>query len=679
MRVLTMILLMLLARVQTFAQNDMRQLEVIAKRRLQDTGIEKTSLDTTTLHDNISLSMADILSQHSTLFIKSYGRATEATAEFRGTSPSHTQVLWNGMHINSPMLGTVDFSTIPAYFIDQANLYHGASSLNLTGGGLGGAVELRSAMPVALTGGDRPFQIQYIQGIGSYQTFDEFLRLCYGNHGWKGSTRVVYSSSDNNFHYTNYDKKVDLRDEQGNLSGSYHPTERNKSGYFKEVHALQDIFGRLHNGDRLNASLWFTHSLRGLPFLSVDYKEGSTFSNEQGLNTLRAVVNWNHQRTHWDVDIKVGYSYQDVAYDYYTNRVELRTDITHSRSYTHTTFLQGEANFYLRDNLLLTARAATYYNKVRSHDRSPFHIGRNYDESRPEYQVSAALRWRPWERFSLSGILREEVYGSRAVSPIPALFADVVLFRPWNLLLKASMARNYRFPSMNDLYFQPGGNPSLQPEKGFTYDGGVEFSSPRLLSHDSGNKGLQLRGNLSAFDSHISDWILWTPNAKGFWQPSNVRKVHNYGIETRLEVDWHLPHGFTLGATANYAWTPSINKGKQLNSNDASYGKQLCYVPRRQANLTIRLQWRSWTLAYKWNHYSERFTTTSNEVNYISGRLLPYYMSDASLEKTFSWRPLDASVKLAVNNLLSTEYVTVLSRPMAPRNFEIYFKLEPKW
>ncbi len=648
----------------------MRELNILAKRRLQETGLEVTRLDTTILHDNISLSMADILSQHSTLFIKSYGRATEATAEFRGTSPSHTQVLWNGMHINSPMLGTVDFSTIPAYFIDQANLYHGASSINLTGGGLGGAVELRSSLPLSLT--ERPFVLQYIQGIGSYGTFDEFLRLCYGNRRWKSSTRVVYSSSDNDFHYTNYDKKVDVRDEHGQLLESYHPKELNKSGYFKEAHALQDIFGTLKNGDRLTANLWFTHSLRGLPFLSVDYKDGGEFSNEQQLNTLRSVLSWNRQRERWNADVKTGYSYQDVAYDYTTSREELRTDITHSRSHTHTVFLQGEGNFFLNANLLLTAKAATYYNKVDSHDRSPFHMGQNYNEGRAEYNASLALRWRPLERLSLAGILREEGYGSKLIAPIPALFADYVVYRPWNIVLKTSIARNYRYPSMNDLYFQPGGNPDLQPEKGFTYDGGLEFSSPSL-------NGLRLRGNVSAFDSYITDWILWTPNAKGFWQPSNVKKVHNYGLEAHLETDWKLTKDWSISLSGNYAWTPSINKGKLINSNDASYGKQLCYVPRRQANLAVRLQWQTWSLDYKWNHYSERFTTTSNEVNYITGRLMPYYMSDVSLEKTFAWRVLDASVKLAVNNLLSTEYVTVLSRPMAPRNFEIYFKLEPKW
>ena len=672
MRKIIYILLGLFFVQQVQGQGTLRQVDINAKRRLQDTGMEMTRLDTTVLHDNISLSMADILSQHSTLFIKSYGRATEATAEFRGTSPSHTQVIWNGMKINSPMLGTVDFSTIPAYFIDQANLYHGASSINLTGGGLGGAVELQSTSPTLFVDHDHPLRIQYIQGVGSYNTYDEFLRLCYGGGRWKGSTRVVLSQSDNNFRYTNYDKKVDVRDEHGNLIKSYHPEERNKSGYFKEVHALQDIFGTLRNGDKLTTNIWFTHSLRGLPFLSVDYKDGSEFSNEQQLNTLRSTLAWNHQREAWNIDLKAGYSYQDVAYDYTTSRQELQTDITHSRSYTHTAFLQGEANVYLLQNLLLTGKAATYYHHVRSHDRSPFHIGTNFNEGRPEYNLSLALRWRPWQRFSLSGILREEVHGKDFIAPIPALFAEYVLSRPWNVMLKTSLALNYRYPSMDDLYFQPGGNPNLRPEKGITYDGGVEFKSPDM-------HGLSFSGNLSAFDSYITDWILWTPNAKGFWQPSNVKKVHNYGLEARLLAEAQLGKDWKLTGTGNLAWTPSINKGKEINSNDASYGKQLCYVPRFQANLAVGVSWRTWALSYKWNHYSERFTTTSNEVNYITGRLLPYYMSDASLEKTFSWKRLDASLKLAVNNILSTEYVTVLSRPMPPRNCELYIKLEPKW
>jgi iron complex outermembrane receptor protein len=150
-----------------FAQErQLHEVQVNATRRMKDAGVQQTILDTTVLHQNIALSMSEILTQHSTLFIKSYGRATESTAEFRGTSPSHTQVLWNGMKINSPMLGTVDFSTIPSYFIDNVRLLHGASSLTVTDGGMGGAVDMQT-LPLFNQG----YAVQYIQGIGSYSTY----------------------------------------------------------------------------------------------------------------------------------------------------------------------------------------------------------------------------------------------------------------------------------------------------------------------------------------------------------------------------------------------------------------------------------------------------------------------------------------------------------------------------
>lgn len=48
-------------------------------------------------------------------------------------------------------------------------------------------------------------------------------------------------------------------------------------------------------------------------------------------------------------------------------------------------------------------------------------------------------------------------------------------------MVKASVSRNYRFPTLNDLYFLPGGNPDLKNEHGFSYDAGVSF--------DVGKKG----------------------------------------------------------------------------------------------------------------------------------------------------------------------------------------------
>ena len=185
-----------------------REVPVWGRRPMKSIGVQETRLDSLILKENIALSIADVLTFNSPIFVKQYGRATLSTVSFRGTGPSHTQVTWNGMRINNPMLGMTDFSMIPSYFIDDASLLHGTSSVNETGGGLGGLVRLSTA-PADIRG----FGLQYIQGIGMFRTFDEFLRLEWGDEHWQVSTRAVYQSSANDFKYRNRDKKENIYDD----------------------------------------------------------------------------------------------------------------------------------------------------------------------------------------------------------------------------------------------------------------------------------------------------------------------------------------------------------------------------------------------------------------------------------------------------------------------------------
>ena len=239
MRRLGYILLMIFVAATAVAEERtvaIREITVVGHRPLKEIGTQQTKLDTIALKENISLSMADVLTFNSSIFVKNYGRATLSTVAFRGTSPSHTQVSWNGMKINNPMLGMTDFSMIPSYFIDDASLLHGTSSVNETGGGLGGAVKL-STRPAD----NRGFGLQYIQGIGSFKSFDEFLRLTYGNDHWQVSTRAVYSSSPNDYKFRNHDKKENIYDENMKIIDQYYPIEENKSGAYKDFHILQEV------------------------------------------------------------------------------------------------------------------------------------------------------------------------------------------------------------------------------------------------------------------------------------------------------------------------------------------------------------------------------------------------------------------------------------------------------
>ena len=344
---------------------DIEHVEVSAARPMKQIGVQRTHLDSAVLHDNIALSLADALTFNSTVFIKQYGRATLSTASFRGTSPSHTQVTWNGMKINSPMLGMTDFSMIPSYFIDDASLLHGTSSVNVTGGGLGGAIVL-STEPTR----QRGFGLQYVQGAGSFSTFDEYLRLTYGSDRWQVSTRAVYSSSPNDFRYVNRDKKENIYDGQHNIIGQYYPVERNRNGAFRDLHLLQEVYYNTGRGDRFGLTAWYVNSRRGIPQLSVSYADDD-YENLQREHTLRSVVTWDHVRTHYKVSAKAGYVNSNLAYDYSRDLGNgVMAQMIRSRSRVNTVYGQIGGEYYIGSKWLFTADITAHQHFVVSSDKN---------------------------------------------------------------------------------------------------------------------------------------------------------------------------------------------------------------------------------------------------------------------------------------------------------------------
>lgn len=654
--------------------NKLREIVVWGKRPMKEIGVQKTAFDSVALKENIALSMADILTFNSSVFVKSYGRATLSTVAFRGTSPSHTQVTWNGMRINNPMLGMTDFSTIPAYFIDNASLLHGTSSVNETGGGLGGLVRLATTPDVG-----EGINAQYVQGIGSFSTFDEFGRFTYGDDHWSVSTRVVYSSSPNDYKYVNHDKKVNIYDDDHNIIGQYHPTERNRSGAYKDFHALQEIYYNTNKGDRFGLNAWFIKSNRELPMLTTDYGDERDFENRQRENTFRGVLSWDHNRSSWKAGAKAGYIHTWMAYDYRREITEGNwTEMTRSRSKVNTVFGQLEGEYTPARRWYFTANLSAHQHFVRSEDKNIILqdgdkaiVG--YDKGRIELSGAFSAKWQPVDPIGLSVVLREEMFGDRWAPLIPAFFIDGLISRKGNVMVKASVSKNHKFPTLNDLYFLPGGNPDLRSENGWSYDAGASFDTGWTRPFP-----VSVGGSVTWFDSYIDDWIMWLPTTKGFFSPRNVKKVHAYGIEGKLNLAMEPFKGWVVDLNGSYSWTPSVNRGEKMSPADQSVGKQLPYVPKHSASLTGRLTWRSWGFLYKWAYYSERFTMSSNDYT-LTGHLPRYFMSNISLEKGLSFKPVDLQLKFAVNNLFNEDYLSVLSRPMPGINFEFFIGITPKF
>ena len=637
---------------------DIPEVQVLAHRPMRDIGIEQTKIDSAMLHQTISLSMADILSFNSSIFVKNSGRATLSTVAFRGTSSAHTQVLWNGLRINSPMLGMTDFSMIPSFLVDNATLLHGSSSVAESGGGLGGAVRL-STEPTAQEG----FGLHFVQGVGSFCTFDDFLRLTYGKGRWNSSTRVVFSTSRNDYRYRNYDKKENIYDDDHNIVGQYHPVERNRNAAFRDTHLLQELYYKTKSGDRLSLNAWYTNSRRELPLLTTDYGSSPDYENYQRENSFRGVVSYNHNRRTWRVGAKAGYLYSWLAYDYSYNQVAS----TASRSRINTIYGSVAGSYSFEDRrLLLSGDITLHENFVSSEDGT---VG--YDARRTELSAMVSARWQPIERIGVAATLREELFGKEWSLPIPMVAIETTLSKRGNLMLRASASRNHRAPSLNDLYFRPGGNPELRSEQGWSYDAGLSSEFGR-------NDIYRLKMSASWFESWINDWILWLPTNKGFFSPRNVKSVHSYGIEAQASLWVRLSKDWRLDLSGSAAWTPSVNVGSAISSGDNSIGKQLPYIPLFSASVTGRITFRSWSLLYKWCHYSERYTMSSNDIS-LTGKLPPYFMNNIELEKQFNFSWASLSLKGIINNLFNEEYISTLSHPMPGINFEIFVGIRPKW
>lgn len=648
------------------------EVTIYGKRPMKDIGVQKTQMDSMVLKENIALSMADILTFNSSIFVKSYGRATLSTVAFRGTSPSHTQVTWNGMRINNPMLGMTDFSMIPSYFIDDASLLHGTSSINETGGGLGGSVKL-STQPAESDG----FGLQYIQGIGSFKTFDEFLRLTYGNKNWQSSTRIVYSSSPNDYTFRNHDKKENIYDDDMNIIGQYYPKEKNRSGAFKDMHVLQEVYYNTRKGDRFGLNAWYIQSNRELPMLTTDYGDENDFENRQRENTFRGILSWDHMRENWKLGMKGGYIHTQMKYDYKRDAGNgVMTSMTCSRSKVNTFYGQTEGEYYIGKKWLFTLNASAHQHFVESRDKNIIRQDGNkaivgYSKGRTELSASTSAKWQPNDRMGMSVVLREEMYGEDWTPLIPAFFMDGIVSKKGNVMLKASASRNFRFPTLNDLYFLPGGNPYLKHESGWTYDVGASFAIGKEDVYS-------WSGSINWFDSHVKDWILWLPTTKGFFSPKNIKDVHAYGVELQSDFSVALKKDLQLSLNGTLSWTPSINEGEPMSPADQSVGKQLPYVPEWSSSITGRLAFKRWSLLYKWCYYSERFTMSSNDIS-LTGKLPPYFMSNLTVEREVTTQWADLSLKGVINNLFNEEYLSVLSRPMPRINFEFFIGITPKW
>ncbi len=621
----------------------------------EEAGMKKTVVDSVIILEKINLSLSDLLSENTPVFIKSHGRGALATASFRGTAPSHTQVNWNGININTPMAGMVDFSLIPVYIIDEMNIRHGAASIADHSGGLGGSININNSADW-----DNRLSGKYMQGLGSYSSLDEFLQFSAGNKVVQSKTRLYHNYSANDYTFIN--RGIGNIDPL--IGQIVNPVDTNDNADYMKYGLLQEIYFRPGSRDFFSVVYWGQQAFRTIPHATSYEGPDNSNLNSQSDTDHRIMGDWKHFGERGRLELRTGYTFKQLDYILKNTVYGMGLiPVIYSES-TQTGFLNN-ASYKLDMENDLSLKASIDANLYRVNTRDSVKKT-GYSEQRFELSSFVSLHKQFAGRLNLNLMLRQDMIDSKFTPLIPYLGFDLLLMKNKSLILKGNIAGSYRYPSLNDLYWEPGGNPDLLPEKGYSYELGLEYRT--VFSHHV------LETELTAYRSDIKNWILWIPSFKGYWEPSNIRRVLSQGIEINAGVKGSIGK-VSYRALGTYAYTSSVNYGDKEIWGDESYGKQLVYVPLHSGNLMVKLTYHGFSLGWQHNSYSERFTTSNNDVS-RRDRLYPYFMNNFSLGKEMQIRKVGLSAELKVYNLFNETYHSVLYRPMPGRNYMLLLMIK---
>jgi vitamin B12 transporter len=200
----------------------------------------------------------------------------------------------------------------------------------------------------------------------------------------------------------------------------------------------------------------------------------------------------------------------------------------------------------------------------------------------------------------------------------------------------------YRIPTLNDLYWQPGGNPALLAETTQSHLASLNWIFPsthfRILAYGKISQNL----------------IQWMPQ-NAYWRPVNILEAKRSGIKASGHFQIHSNLEFNM----HYGWHHS-----ESLSGDFHNGKALRFAPNQTGMGNFRASW-------------HRLNATF-QADYIASRISMYgYPEDIILpEATFyslgigtTLQPI--SIHLKIDNISDVYYETILGYPEPPRSFSI--------
>lgn len=582
-------------------------------------GQKLKTIDSTTLQQYQLQNIASLLTQQVPVFVKTYGFNGLATLNFRGSSAAQSTVLWNGVPIQNAALGIADVSTLPVLFMSKVNVVYGGSAALWGSGNVGGALLLELETPY-FDSGRRSLSVS--GGGGSFGQYLGGLKGSMSARRWYFSANVFAQTALNDFSYID-------------LAGL---NKKMLNGHLQSKAALIHTAYKISSNNVIGLSAWYQLYERQIPPALFETYSGK----QQKDGSLRLLAEWN-KRT----DKNTWYARSSLIRDdiqYTDDAVQIRThNIVHQyfQEVGWKKELQKYGQLLLFSPVQLTWLELQATRQVKQ--QSKIALAGAYSVQGLDDRLRIAINIRG-EQINMQSFLLPGGSASFAVTN-------------W-LTMRVNVQRTYRAPTLNELYYFPGGNSSLKPEQGWNEDAGYTVKL-------RGGK-FSFQHDLSAYNRNIRDWIIWLGGA--IWTPHNIAKVHSRGIETENNItyttgNWKLH----LGINTSYVLATTTSS---YMPNDGSTGKQIPYTPRYNGQANIGFTCKQLSVNYNHTYTGYRFVTT-DESEYI----LPYQTGNLQLMYSTSIHNHSFQVTGQCNNIMNRRYEVVNGRPMPGINWLVGFRV----
>lgn len=531
------------------------------------------------------------------VFIKSYGAGNLATITYQGTSASQTALFWNGINLTPLNSGTTDYTLIDSYLFDEFSLGTGQNTRQ--GSGIGADIILNNSVNTDIK--------TRISGLVSYGTFND------GKLGFKYkaadslnvlSVSVLGGKAQNNYSfYHSSNKQFEERVNNHNqfLGGllSYHRVVKNGYLYLKSWNRV-------------------TEREIPAPILVQNQEEmQDDFYSRNVVGLFQALGNGME----WETSLA-----------YLTERYEYNNPTADILGIGEIDRVNANATLEQRLNTKLEYQF-TLFGDLQKALISDNRISRNLIGGALKLSYDIKDNW------NATGVLRKELYVEE--NNLPYALDLNTSYKITKNKVYARYYRNARIPTLNDLYWENGGNINLESELAKTFYVGFV-------------RDAKLSSNVEYFTGNIEQMIQWTPNSgNGLWQPENIGFVKRSGVNLELNYKTELANQkVEIGVLYAY-----------IKAKDDD-GFQLIYTPVHQykwwLNFTLP---KGFSLSYNGLLADKRFVTRDHSA------YLPYFtVSDISISKRFKLSDkLMVNSQIKVDNILDYTYYNIPFRPMPGR------------